>query len=105
MHSFAELVGVGELHQEMVQQREELLTEMNLLRTELMSKLHLCMNVLVRMCLYMFCECMCVHVLGPSECCRDTPFPPLNERHRGAEFCWCPQCMNVCIAQHFMNSF
>ena len=62
MHSFADLVGVGELHEEMVQQREELLTEVNLLKTELMSKLHLCMNVLVGMCLYIVvsaCVCVC----------------------------------------------
>ena len=50
--SIVALGGVCEVHQEMGQQREELLREMELLKTELTGKLHahmLCMNVLVRM--------------------------------------------------------
>ena len=47
VNSFADLGGVGELRQEVGQQREELLREMNLLKTELTSMLYLCMNVLV----------------------------------------------------------
>ena len=49
VNSFADLGGVGELRQEVGQQREELLREMNLLKTELTSMLYLCMNVL---CMY-----------------------------------------------------
>ena len=48
---FVELGEVGELHQQMDQQAEELLRDTKLLKTELMGKLYLCvyllMNVLV----------------------------------------------------------
>ena len=50
--SIVQLGGLCEVRQEMVQQREELLREMELLKTELMGKLHvcLCVNVFMGMC-------------------------------------------------------
>ena len=64
------------MRQEMSQQREELLREMELLKTELMGKLHVCMcvNVFMGMCgiiIVHMCKCVqgrredtCVSAIG-----------------------------------------
>ena len=93
--SIVELGGVCEVRREMGQQREELLREMELLRTELTGKLHVWAHVCkvlesVHICRHVYrCACVCYVYIEPSvrvllwvlfftaanRCCAETELP------------------------------